>query len=131
MFSSLFWCSGQFLQNFYIPEVYSCLPLPALENRKFASKTLLRKSKKSRKNAAILWQLYSIFCRENANCIYCCILLLIIFFDCLHTAIVKELKYGIWTLLKRFRHLYLGTCQFQFQYTIFCSVVVIWTEVYI
>ena len=28
--------------------------------------------------------------------------------DCLHTAIIKELKYGIWTLLKRFRHLHLA-----------------------
>jgi len=75
-FSSLFWCAGQFLQNFYIAEVYTCLPFPALESRKLASKTLPWKSKKSRENAKILWQLYFVFCKEFKSCIYYCILLL-------------------------------------------------------
>jgi len=34
-------------------------------------------------------------------------------------------------ILKWFRHLHIGACQFQFQYPVFfSSIVVIWTEVY-
>ena len=91
--SSLFWCAGQFLQILCIAEGYSCLPLPALESRNLASYALPRKSKTSRANAAILWHLYFVFCRDLARCIYCYILLLIICFDCLHTIIIKKLKY--------------------------------------
>jgi len=61
--------------------------LSELESRKLASRTLPRKSKQSRASAAILWQLYFVFCRDFASCIYCYILLPIFCFDCLHTAI--------------------------------------------
>ena len=124
IFFSVLVCRAVFT-NSYIAEGYSCLPLPALESRNLASYTLPWKSKTSRANAAILWHVYFVFCRDLAHCKYCCILLLIICFNCLHTAIIKELKYGIWTLLKRFRHLHLGTYQFNFNILYF--VLLLWS----
>ena len=111
-FSSLFWCAGQSLQELNTAEQPLALHHPALESKDPDSKVKSRKCDFSRASATNLWHLCILLCWALFIVIANGSVLLLSYFDCLHTAIIKKLKYGIWTLLKRFRHLHFGTCQF-------------------